>query len=319
MVNETFSLKQFGARENYERLEKLGDRLEPIDKLVDWEKFRPLVERKNDGPGRPFHDAVLMLKMLVLQRFYSMSDQELEYQVADRISFQKFLAFPNVIPDYSTVWLFREYLSQENLTDRVWDELKRQMKEKGITFSEGKVQDATFIVAPPGKTNSGMENRGRDSPTTRNEDGSWTQKNGKSFFGYKEHVKTDLETGIIEELALTTAKVHDAQIDLMKEEDVAYRDKGYFGAKTRAKGDATMNRRVRGQKKLSVQDWLRNKRISKKRSPGERPFAVKTRVMKGGFTFLTELHRVFVQEVLACFAYNLLQFRRLLKPLPKAT
>lgn len=313
MANKTFSLKQFGVQESYERLEKLGDRLEPIDMLIDWEKFRPLLDRKHDGPGRPFHDSILMLKMLVLQRFYSMSDEELEYQVADRISFQKFLGFPQVIPDYSTVWLFREYMAEANLTDLVWDELKRQMKEKGIVFSEGKVQDATFIVAPPGKTQSGMENRGRGQPSTRNEDGSWGKKNGKRFFGYKEHLKTDLKTGIIEELAITTAHVHDSRIDLMKNEDVAYRDKGYFGAKTRAKGDATMKRRVRGQEKLSVRDRLRNKRISKKRSPGERPFAVKTRVMKGGFTFLTELHRVFVQEFLGCFAYNLLQMRRLLQ------
>lgn len=319
MINETFSLRQFGAKKCYERLEKLGDRLEPIDKLVDWERFRPFLERKNNGPGRPFHDAILMFKMLALQRFYSVSDEELEYLVADRISFQKFLGFPQIIPDYSTVWLFREYLSEANLTDLVWNELKRQMKDKGITFSEGKVQDATFIVAPPGKTQSGMEDRGRNQPTTRNEDGSWAKKNGKNFFGYKEHIKTDLNTGIIEELAVTTASIHDSQIDLMNPEDVAYRDKGYFGAKTRAKGDATMKRRVRGQNKLSVQDWLRNKRITKKRSPGERPFAVKKRVMKGGFTFLTELHRVFVQEIMGCFVYNLFQMKRLVKGIPGST
>lgn len=318
-MSETFSLKQFGMKQGYERLEKLGDRLEPIDKLISWERFRQMIDRKNDGPGRPFHDAILMLKMLVLQRFYSVSDQELEYQIADRVSFQKFLGFPNVIPDYSTVWNFREYLSEANLTDLVWDELKRQMSEKGITFSEGKVQDATFIIAPPGKTQSGMDDRGRGQPTTRNEDGSWTQKNGKNFFGYKEHIKTDLKTGIIEELAITTASIHDSKIDLMNPKDIAYRDKGYFGAKTRAKGDATMKRKVRGQERLSVPDWRRNKRISKKRSPGERPFAVKTRVMKGGFTFLTELHRVFVQELFGCFAYNLLQLGRLLTRTPQST
>ena len=312
-MNEIFSLKQFGIKQSYGRLEKLGDRLEPINCLIDWEAFRPMIDRKQEGAGRPFYDSILMLKMLVLQRFYSVSDEELEYQVADRISFQKFLGFPNTIPDYSTVWLFREYLSEGNMIDCIWNELKRQMEAKGITFAEGKVQDATFIVAPPGKTNSGMKNRGRGEPTTRNEDGSWATKNNKDFFGYKEHIKTDLKTGIIEELAITTASVHDSKIDLMSKEDIAYRDKGYFGAKTRAKGNATMHRRVRGQKALSPRDMLRNKRISKKRSPGERPFAVTKRVMHGGFTFLTELHRVFVQEIFACFAYNLIQLKRLLR------
>ena len=68
-----------------------------------------------------------------------------------------------------------------------------------------------------------------------------------------------------------------------------------------------MNRRVRGETKISTDDMLRNKRISKKRSPGERPFGVMKRVMHGGYTYLTELHRVFNQELLTCFAYNLLQ------------
>ena len=74
-----------------------------------------------------------------------------------------------------------------------------------------------------------------------------------------------------------------------------------------------MRKRVRGQKALSPKDQLRNKRISKKRSPGERPFGVTKRVMHGGFTYLTELHRVFVQEIFTCFTYNLIQLKRLVK------
>ena len=312
-MGKTFSLKQFGVVKSYERVEKLGDRLNEVDSLIDWEAFTKHFSDEYDGPGRPPYESILMFKMLVLQRFYSISDEELEYQVADRISFQKFLGFPNSIPDYSTVWRFREFLTESDIADKVWEELHAQMKMKGIKFSEGKVQDATFIVAPPGKTNSGMEDRGRDQPSTRNEDGTWTKKNDKSFFGYKDHVKVDLKTGIIETLAVTTASTADSVIDLMSPEDVAYRDKGYFGAKTKAHGDATMKRRVRGQIRLSVKDQLRNKRISRKRAPGERQFGVMKKVMHGGYTNLTELHRVFVQEMLSCFVYNLLQMKRLLK------
>ena len=261
---ETFSLKQFGIMQGYARVEKLGDRLEAVNGLIDWDRFRVFFSEETAGPGRPPYDPVLMFKMLVLQRFYSISDEELEYQVADRVSFQRFLGFPNVIPDYSTVWRFRESLSDGDRTDLIWNELKRQMTERGIKVSDGKVQDATFIVAPPGKTNSGEEDRGRGQPSTRNEDGTWAKKNNKSFFGYKSHVKVDLETGIVEELAVTSASVHDSVIDLMDPNDIAYRDKGYFGAKTKARGDATMNRRVRGETKISTDDMLRNKRISKR-------------------------------------------------------
>src|SRR3989344_4951480 len=181
----SYSLKQFGTSLSYKRIEKLGDRLEPISNLVDWEEFRKFFDKENSKVGRPAYDQILMLKMIVIQSWYGISDEELEYQVADRISFQKFLGFPNEIPDYSTVWRFREALAEDNVLDKIWEELHRQMEEKGIKFSKGVMQDAAFVVAPPGKTNSGMKDRGRGQPSTRNEDGSWSKKGKKSYFGYK--------------------------------------------------------------------------------------------------------------------------------------
>ena len=86
----SYSLKQFGTSLSYKRVEKLGDRLEPISRLVDWEEFRKFFERVKNKVGRPPYDPVLMVKVLVLQSWYGISDEELEYQVADRISFQKF-------------------------------------------------------------------------------------------------------------------------------------------------------------------------------------------------------------------------------------
>jgi len=252
-----------------------------------------------------------MMKMLVLQSWYGISDEELEYWVADRISFQKFLGFPKDIPDFTTVWRFREDLSKEGLIDKIWDELKRQMQEKGIKFSKGVIQDARFVEAPPGKTNSTMKDRGRGQPTTRNEDGSWSKKGDKSYFGYKDHAKMDSENHIVTELAVTTASVHDGKIDLAKPDEIVYRDKGYFGCGTKAKGDATMKRATRGHP-LSIRDKLRNKRISKKRAPGERPFAVLDRVMRCSCTYLTEFHRVFSQSVMRYFTYNLIQMARIL-------
>ena len=108
---ETFSLKQFGVSLNYIRIKKLGDKLENISHLIDWERFRKHFE-SSSKIGRPPYDCVLMLKMLVLQSWYGISDEELEYQVADRISFQGFLDFPNKIPDHTTVWNFREELRE---------------------------------------------------------------------------------------------------------------------------------------------------------------------------------------------------------------
>lgn len=303
------SLKQFGVSLGYDRIEKLGDRLEPISNLIDWSRFRKYFDN-NSKVGRPPYDCILMLKMLIIQSWYGISDEELEYQVADRISFQKFLGFPNTIPDYSTVWRFREALTEDNTIDKIWEELKQVMKEKGIELSKGVIQDAAFVTANPGKTNSGMNDRGRGQPTTRNEDGSWAKKGKKSYFGYKKHIKVDTKTGIITEAAVTTARVADCNIDLTNSDEIAYRDKGYFGAKPKAKGNATMKRASRFNP-LGIRDILRNKRIMKKRAPGERPFAVMHKVMNGGHTLLTEIPRVFVQQIMCCFTYNLMQINRL--------
>lgn len=304
-----YSLKQFGTSLSYKRIEKLGDRLEPISNLIKWEKFRKFFDKEGSKVGRPNYDQILMLKMLVLQSWYGISDEEIEYQVADRISFQKFLGVPNEIPDYSTVWRFREALAEGNIIDEIWVELHKQMQEQGIKTSKGVMQDATFVVAPPGKTNSGMKDRGRGQPSTRNEDGSWSKKGNKSYFGYKEHIKTCLKTGIIKEVAVTTARTADCNLDLADPDEIVYRDRGYSG-KTKAKGNGTMKKASRFYK-LTPKEWLRNKRIMKKKASGERPFAVMQNVMNGGKTLLTELHRVFVQQVMCCFTYNLIQMRRL--------
>ena len=310
-MENNFSLKQFGASLNYERVKKLGDKLDKISDVIDWDRLKKYL-RVNAKVGRPPYDRVLMVKLLALQSWYGLSDQELEYQVADRLSFQKFLGFLNEIPDFTTIWRFRDELSNDNIMDDIWSDIEEQMKEKGIKFSKGVIQDAQFITADPGKTNSGMNDRGRGQPTTRNEDGTWATKGEKSFFGYKKHVTVDKDNGIIRRVAITTASTADCNIDLTKPDEIVYRDKGYYGTKPKAIGNATMDKALRG-KPLTVRQKLRNKRIARKRCPGERQFAVMDRVMNGGHTRLTELHRVFVQQVMCCITFNLMQIKRILQ------
>src|SRR3990167_6189143 len=234
------SLVNFALQEKYSKVKKLRSRLEDMNKLIDWDKFIELFPEKESLRGRPNYEKILMLKLMFLQGWYGLSDEELEFQVNHRLSFQQFLGFPNFIPDYSTVWRFREELAEGNITDKIWDELQRQIKEKNITIEKGVIQDATFIVAEPGKTNSGMDNRGQTAKTSRNRDGSWTKKGKKSYFGYKAHKKMRRGSKIVETFAVTTARVHDNAIDLADSDDVVYRDKGYTGTLTKAKGDATM-------------------------------------------------------------------------------
>jgi len=296
-------------QEKYSKVKKLRSRLEEMNKLLNWEIFLSLFPERESLVGRPNYEKILMLKLMFLQGWYGLSDEELEFQVNDRFSFQQFLGFPNFIPDYSTIWRFREDLAENNITDKIWNELQNQINEKHIIVEKGVIQDASFIIAEPGKTDSGMNNRDRRiAKTSRNKDGSWTKKGKKSYFGYKIHTKMQRGSKIIKELAVTTARVPDNAIDLTKPDEIVYRDKGYTGTKTNAIGNGTMKRG-----NLTPHEHLRNKRIQSKRSQGEHPFGTIHRAMNGGETKLTTISRVFVQQLFVVAAYNLFRLATLMR------
>jgi len=308
------TLTDFGLKEAYKRVAELGDRLAEIESLMDWEAFCPIVgdmyDNKSEQGGRPNIDEVVMIKLLVLQQWYGLSDPELERQAADRLSFIKFLGFPEDIPDFTTVWKFRERLTKTGKDRAIWAELQRQLDALGLGVKQGVVQDATFITADPGHAKADKP-RGEEAETRRSKDGSWAKKGSKSYFGYKLHSKLDTEHGFIRELETTTASVHDSQVDLSKKGEVVYRDRGYQGAV--AKGySATMKRGARDHP-LSIRDKLRNLRISKKRAPIERHYAVIKRVFNAGHVLVTTVQRVNVKMIFTAFGFNLYQLFTLRK------
>ena len=118
-----------------------------------------------------------------------------------------------------------------------------------------------------------------------------------------------MDNHLIRELEVTTASLHDGEVDLAETGDIIiYRDKGYFGKKLKAGDveDKTMKRNTRGSK-LNGGQQKRNKMISRVRSPGERPFSVIKRVFNGGRTLVKTLERVRIKEVFKCFAFDLYQ------------
>jgi IS5 family transposase len=298
----------FMLKKAYENVRKNGDKLAEVEALMDWEAFRPIIapmfNNKTSWGGRPNVDEAVMVKLLVLQQWYGLSDPELERQVDDRLSFQRFLGYPEKAPDYSTVWQFRERLAETGKERLVWAELQRQLDEKGFKVKKGVVQDASFITSDPGHAPADKP-RGEEARTRRSKDGSWAKKGNKSYYGFKLHSKTDVDYGLIRDLETTPANVHDSKVDLSEEGEVVYRDKGYFGVEPRGY-DATMKRATRGHP-LNIRDKLRNRRINRKRSPGERPFAVIKRVFNAGHMLVTTVKRVHVKMVFACLCFNLVQ------------
>jgi IS5 family transposase len=308
------SLVDFALQERYKQVKDLGDRLGELATLIEWEPFREIVgdlyTNTTEQGGRPNIDVVLMIKLLVLQSMYGLSDPELERQANDKISFLRFLGFPEKIPDQTTVWYFRERLSKTKKDTAIWNELQRQLDEKGLKIRKGVIQDATFITADPGHATADTR-RGDDAKTRRNKEGTWTKKGKKSYFGFKLHTKEDCDFGLIRSLQTTTASVHDSRVDLSEKGEVVYRDRGYFGAEPKG-FDATMQRGVRGHP-IGIRDILRNKRISRKRSPGERPYAVIKNVFHHAHTNVTTVIRAHVKMVFVAFSFNLYQLGTLKK------
>jgi IS5 family transposase len=243
----------------------------------------------------------------------------LEFQCHDRLSFRNFLGFPEKIPDFSTIWRIRDRLKESGMDKLIWDELQRQLDVKGYQVKKGVIQDASFIEADLGKKRYRREKKARKQGETVeytekqlqhiDKDGSFSVKHGQVHYGYKSHIKIDVDRHLIRDIEVTTASVHDGDVDLIEEGDqAAYRDKGYFGKHLRASGvaDKTMKRSVRGRK-LNGGEQKRNKAIVRVRAPGERPFSVIKRVFKGDRTQVKTLERVRVKEMFKCFAYDLYQ------------
>jgi IS5 family transposase len=263
------NLMQYNFPEWYKEIKKLGDPLTGISDSIDFERIRPILsdlyENDTDKGGRPNCDPVIMIKILLLQQWYNLSDPQIERGIRDRISFMNFLGYPEKLPDRNTIWYFRERLSKTGKDRLVFNEIRDQIMAKRIRIKQGNMQDASFIESDRGEYG---KPRGDDAKTRRSKDGASATKNGENHFGYKAHTLVN-EIKIIEKLTVTPANVHDSKIYLSIPGIVCYRDKGYFGSD--CKGiDGTMDRSVRGHK-LPIKSIRRNLRISRIRSAVEHP------------------------------------------------
>lgn len=216
----------FGGAEALAALAQRGDPLARLATLVDFESFRAELERAlikpAKGPGgAPRWDAVVMFKILVLQRLYNLSDEQAEYQVSDRLSFRRFLGLSlcDAVPDSRTVWLFRETLVQAGTLERLFTAYRDQLLAGGLITREGSLVDASFVTVPK-QRNTREENaqlkRGEVPPAWspekrahKDRDARWTRKGPDTFFGYKHHVKVDRASKLIVASKVTPASAND--------------------------------------------------------------------------------------------------------------
>ena len=235
------------------KLSELGDPLERLNKGIDFEFFRALLETrfskypKGKG-GRPPYDYVLMFKIIILQRYYNLSDDQTEYQINDRMSFMRFLnlTLADDIPDSKTIWNFAERLTDLELVKELFNAFGEELERLGLIVNEGKIIDASFVEAPRqrnGREKNKQIKEGKgdqlwnDQPNKKRQkdiDARWTKKNFQSYYGYKNHAKVDAKSKLIDTYQVTDASVHDSKtvnrlLDEKDQDQELYADSAYVG------------------------------------------------------------------------------------------
>ena len=247
---------QRGFWDDQQRVAKLQEKKPVLKRLADsipWESFRPLLDKgyaheRKSNAGRKRIDPLILFKMLVLQQLFNLSDQELEFQVNDRRSFEEFvgLGVMNSIPDATTVAFFRDRLLKAGVIEELFEMFESYLRSQGLQARGGQIIDATLVPVPK-QRNTREENEeikaGRlpegwdkkpDRLRQKDLDARWVKKNDINYYGYKNSICIDVDHGFIRRYAVTPANIHDSQmlprlLDPENEHDFVWADSAYSG------------------------------------------------------------------------------------------
>jgi IS5 family transposase len=216
-----------------ERLSRQGDKLEWLNKVMDWRMFQPILNKakpnrtSEEKGGRPPIPPMMMFKIVILQELYGVSNDDTEYQINDRLSWKRFLGLTmsDKSPDSTRIWLFREALTANKVYDDLFVLFNEKMEELGVITHKGSIVDASFVDVPR-QRNTREENKtikegeipeawqAEDQThmlSQKDTDARWAKKNNEVHYGYKDHVLCDAHSKMIVDFVVTSANVHDSQ------------------------------------------------------------------------------------------------------------
>jgi transposase, IS5 family len=300
----------FDSSDLMRRVRETDHPLWRIKQVVDWERFRPSIDEVFDhtpkGPGgRPPYDRMMMFQMLVLKHLYNLSDQQMEQRLLGDLFFRCFLDldFCDPTPDEKTIWFFHNQFCQAGTIFDLFDAFQTQLQEQNLIANNGIIVDATIVTAPvqhiSKKEQKALDagelpKEWKDNPaiaSQRDLDAAWTKKHGKSYFGYKDHIKVDRDSKLILSFEVTPANDHDSQLlDTLidAKEDTGqelHADAGYAGEPIgkRLRTCKVKDRRhtkAQKNKPLNAQEKGWNKRRSRIRVRVEHVFGAMSMQMK---------------------------------------
>jgi len=309
----------FNSRTKRSRSDAL---LEKLADAVDWKRLAEISRGvfKDTKRGRPTIPVEFSLKCLFLQYLYNLSDPALEDALIDRLSFQRFLgiSFDRDIPDFSTIWRFRERLTNTGLYDRLFEAVVADLDAEGMVLRRGTLVDATIVHAARKQRRSEPDEGTPAAPREESQhdhDATVTKKGKTFYYGYKGHIGVDQGSDIIRTKRFTTASVHDSTefSNLVSgDERSVFSDKAYANDETkrefRAKGifNGVLDK-GRRNRPLSRKQKKDNAQKSSVRSAVERPFAHFKRLYGYVRTRYVTLRRNDLQFTFLCMIHN---FRR---------
>lgn len=276
--------------------------LTKVNRFVDW---APLEQELSDiyssNTGRPSYPLLVLFKTLLLQQWYCLSDPMMEEALSDRISFLRFvgLGLTDSVPDHSTISRFRTKLGSK--INPLMLLVNEQLERRGLIVKQGTMMDASFVKAVS------------DKRSVDPEAGQYGRHKQETVAGYKAHVATDQESGIVRRVIVTPANINDAsKADelIMGDEAAVYADKAYDKL---ARREMLVERgtfvgimhKPQPTRPLTKEQTAFNRRMSPLRSPVERVFAVMKLHYRLRRTRYRGLARVTTQIVLTLMAMNL--------------
>jgi IS5 family transposase len=266
--------------------------LDQLQAAIDWKALAKPIRKlyHNDDGGAPAEPVVMMLKIVLLQKWFNLSDPQAEEQLNDRLSFRRFVGLRGNerAPDETTIVKFRKRLREGGVERELFDIVARSIAQRGLLVKEGTLVDALIIEAPTGRKTGRKDDAGNDL-STRDAEASFTKKHGTTYHGYKGHLAAD-RSGIVTDFVFSTASHHDSRyIDELTEQeqkaviaDAAYAEQARRQRlEQRGVIDGIAYKRSRGQKKLHPLLRKINRAIASIRSTVEHTIA---RLRKWGVT-----------------------------------
>ena len=229
-VQPSFTDAEYGMRRRATRRETF---LTMMDEVIPWAEWVELIEPHyyRGERGRKPRAIETMLRMYLLQVWFSLSDEGVEEAIYDSHAMRRFMRLDFTVeqaPDATTLLHFRHLLEKHQLGKALFAAQNRLFEENGWVMRGGSVIDATLIAAP-----SSTKNREK----ARDPEMHQTRKGNQWYFGMKAHIGADRDSKLVHTVVVSAANVADvtktAEL-LHGQETQVHADAGYTGVEKRA-------------------------------------------------------------------------------------